>query len=256
MVATKWVYKKKYHVELSDIDFMKELKLSSLFNYFQDIASEAVENIGYGIITLEQKFGVAWILIRIRVDIFRNPLWNEDVFVETWHQESRNLEFERDFIVRDSKGSIIALAVSTWVIVDIKTKRIRKADLLGLNYPKNIKDRAIDCKLRKLKPFGQKEAVYKKVVGYSDIDLNGHINNSKYIDFAMDCFSIESHLGHRVKSLEINYINETLPGEIMVLNRDISALDSSLLYIEGVNEICNKVYFKSQIAIEPREIVI
>lgn len=248
----EWIYKKKYHIELSDVDFAKTLKLSALFNYFQDIASEAVENLGIGINTLEQKFGVAWILIRIRVDIVRNAVWNEDISIETWHQESRKLEFERDFIVRDSNGEIIASAVSSWVIVDIKTREIRKTDLLAFNYLQNIKERAIDCKLGKLKPFGQNEVVYKKVIGYSDIDFNGHINNSRYIDYVMDCFSIENHMNYGVKSIEINYINEALPGDIIVLNRDISALNSNLLYIEGVSEINNKILFKSQIEIESK----
>jgi acyl-ACP thioesterase len=47
----------------------------------------AVDNLGIGINTLEQKFSVAWILIRIRVDILRNPEWNEDITIETWPQE-------------------------------------------------------------------------------------------------------------------------------------------------------------------------
>lgn len=62
-------FKMKYHIDLRDVDFTKKLKLSTLFSYFQDIASMAAENIGFGIETLERKFGVAWILIRMRVDI-------------------------------------------------------------------------------------------------------------------------------------------------------------------------------------------
>jgi medium-chain acyl-[acyl-carrier-protein] hydrolase len=251
-METAWIFKKKYHIELSDVDFTKALRLSSLFNYFQDISSEAVENLGIGINTLERDFGVAWILIRVRTDIIRNPVWGEEITIETWHQESKKLEFERDYIVRDSNGNIIASAVSTWVIVDIKTREIRKTDLLSFNYPPNIKERAIDCKLGKLKPFGQKEVVYKKAIGYSDIDFNGHINNSKYIDYAMDCFSVENHMNYGVKSIEINYISEALPGDIIVLYRDISALNSNLLYIEGISEKYNKIIFKSQVKIEPK----
>jgi medium-chain acyl-[acyl-carrier-protein] hydrolase len=251
-METAWIYKKKYYIGLSDVDFTKALKLSTLFNYLQDISSEHVEKLGIGISTLERKYGVAWILIRARVDIVRNPVWGEEIFLETWHQESRKLDFERDFIVRDSNGNSIASAVSTWVIVDIKTREIRKTELLSFSYPPNIMERAIDCKLGKLKPFGQKEAVYKKAIGYSDIDFNGHINNSKYVDYALDCFSIENHISYGVKSIEINYISEALPGDIIVLYRDISALNSSLLFIEGISERYNKTIFKSQVEIEPK----
>jgi medium-chain acyl-[acyl-carrier-protein] hydrolase len=50
-----------------------------------------------------------------------------------------------------------------------------------------------------------------------------NINNSKYIDYAVDCFSIENHMDYGVKCIEINYICEVLPGDIIVLNRDISS---------------------------------
>jgi medium-chain acyl-[acyl-carrier-protein] hydrolase len=243
-----WVYKKNYHIGLSDVDFTKYLKLSTLFNYFQDVASEAVDNLGIGINELERKYNVSWILIRVRVDIIKNPAWNDVITIETWHQKSRKLDFERDFIVRNSNGNVIVKAVSTWVIVDINTREIRRTDFINFNdYPCSIRERPLDCRLGKIKPFGTPDAVYKKSIGYSDIDFNGHINNSKYVDYAMDCFSIENHKKYSMKSMEINYINEAIPGDIVVINKDISALNASLLYIEGIDEIKNHVIFRSQV---------
>jgi acyl-ACP thioesterase len=75
------VYQKKYHIESSDVDFTKKLKLSSLFGYFQEITSIHADNLGVGINTIEQK-GVGWALIRIRIDIIRNPVWNEEILIE------------------------------------------------------------------------------------------------------------------------------------------------------------------------------
>jgi acyl-ACP thioesterase len=246
------VYKNHYSIGLSDVDFMKKLKLSTLFGYFQDIASLAVENLGIGIDTLDQKFSVAWVLMRIRVDITRNPSWNEEITVETWPQQPKKLEFERDFLVRDAGGNIIIRAVSTWIIFDIQTRELRKSELIAVNYPPFSKERAIDCKLGKLKPFGQLDVAYKKVIGYSDVDLNGHLNNSRYIDFIMDCFPVENHKKYSVKSIEVNYINEAMPGETLVLYRDISAIDSNKIYIEGVNDNGDKTAFKTQVEISPR----
>lgn len=246
------LYKKNYNIELRDADFTKKLKLSSLFGFFQDIASMAVDNLGIGINTIEQKFGVTWMLIRIRVDIQRAPVWNEKVTIETWCQEPKKIEFERDFVVRDAEGNIIIKAVSTWIILDIKTRELRKSELIAIKYPIFIKDRAIDCKLGKLKAFGQLELAYKKVIGYSDVDFNGHLNNSKYIDFIMDCFNFESHKKYGVKNIEVSYINEALPGNSISFYKDISALNSNLIYIEGVNEQDNKVVFKAQVEIEAK----
>ena len=152
-------------------------------------------------------------------------------------------------MVRDAEGHIIIRAISNWVIFDIQTREIRKSELIAIHFPNINKEREIDCRLGKLKPCGPLEIAYKKVIGYSDIDFNGHLNNSKYIDFIMDCFSMERHKQYSVKAIEVTYINEALPGETLVLSMDVSALDSNQIYIEGVNDSGDKGVFKALIVV-------
>ncbi len=252
-METVSVYRKKYTVGINDVDFTKKLKLSALFGYFQDVASFAVENLHIGIDVLTSKFSVSWVLVRIRVDIDRIPSWNEEITVETWPQEPGKLEFERDYAVLDKEGQVIIRAVSSWVLFDIHTREPRRSDLIAFHFPPFIKDRAIECKLSKLKPPGEAEIAYKKVIGYSDVDLNGHINNSKYIDFIMDCFSVEKHRQYDVKTIEVNYVNEAMPGETLMMRRGISALEAGRIYIDGVNVNNEKTVFRAQLEIVAKE---
>ncbi len=246
------VYKKAYTVELRDSDFSKTIKLSALFGYFQDIASMAVEDLDAGITTLQERFGVTWVLIRIRADIERFPEWNEPITVETWPQEPKKLEFERDYIVRDSEGRVLIRAVSTWVLMDVATREIRRTDVIAIKYPAIFKERALQCRLGRLKPFGTPELAYKKVISYSDIDFNGHLNNTRYIDFIMDCFEWDKHKLYGVRSIELSYVSEALPGEGVVLYRDISAAGEGVIYIEGQKEKDNAILFTAQVTIAPR----
>lgn len=243
-------YINKFQIGLSDIDFTKRLKLSSLFSYFQDIASSHADEIGYGVDALEKNYGVTWVLLRIKVEIIRNPEWHEEIMIETWPQEPKKLEFERDFLVWDRDGNLIIRATSIWVLLDIKTREIRKSEIVKAKLPSVKVERAIDCKLGRIKPFDQSIFSYKKVIGYSDVDINGHLNNTKYIDFIMDCFSLEGHRQYMVKTIEVNYINEALPGETILLNKDISSLDSNQIYIEGTNEKDHKVIFRALVVIQ------
>jgi acyl-ACP thioesterase len=230
------VYKKKYHVGISDVDFTRKIKLSSLFNYFQDIASMAAEKLGYGIDILASKYNVIWALIRIKVDIIRDPVWNEDIFIETWPQAPKRFEYERDYIVRDKDGNIIINATSVWVIIDIESRQLKSSETVDIKYPSIKTERAIDERLRRLKATGNMQEAYKKVIGYSDIDINEHLNNSKYTDFIMDCFTIEDLKQCKVKSIEVNYVNETLPGETIILYKDTSTISTGIICIEGVKE--------------------
>ncbi len=246
---TNIIYKKDYHIGISDVDFVKKLKLSTLFTYFQDIASAAVDHLGIGINTLEQKHGVAWILTRIKVNIVRNPVWNENIIIETWPQEPKKFAFERDFIIKDKSENIIIRAISKWIILDIKTRKLKRNEEINIKYPDIIKERALDSKLKKLVAFGDKEIAYKRKIGYSDIDFNGHLNNSKYIDFIMDCFTIEEHQKYKVNEIEVTYINETLPGDCIILFKDTSAVNLNMIYVEGINEESGQAIFKAEIKI-------
>lgn len=243
------LHKKEYHIDWGDIDFKKELRLSTLFSYFQDVASVASEEIGFGIDRLEQEFGVAWVLMKIRVDLIRNPKLGERISIETWPQDPGRVEYGRDYIVRDDQNNVIIKAISTWVIMDIKERKIRRSNSVPIIYPSIEKRRAIDGKLAKLKAEGPLEVAYQKMIGYSDIDFNGHLNNSKYVDYIMDCFDVSEHEKYEMKSIVVHFTNEAMPGEVIELHKDTSAVEENILYIEGLNSKTEKVVFKSRLMI-------
>lgn len=245
-------YQSNIHVDLRDVDFSRELKLSTLFSYFQDVASLASEDLGWGIEQLATKFRVAWVLMRIRVEVVRMPKYNEEITIETWPHEPKRIEFERDFLVRDANGDILVRASSIWVLMDIDERRLKRNDSIGIQYPAVREERALNKKLGKLQGYGNLEKVYKKVIGYSDIDFNGHLNNSKFVDYAMDVFPFENHKRFEVKSVEMNFINEALPGDTIILYKDVSKSHENIIYIEGKNDDISKTFFKSQVEIMER----
>lgn len=249
------VYKKNFTVGMRDVDFAGRLKLSALFGYFQEIANLHSANLGIGLDTIMNKFGVTWALVRIRVEITRYPVMNEEILLETWPQQPKSLEFTRDFLVRDRDGNVIVRAVSIWAIIDIHTRKLKRSRLIAVNYPPLREERALDCRLGKLKHFGQPEMVYKRTIAYSDVDVNEHLNNTKYVDFIMDCFSLESHKAHMVKAIEFNYIHEALPGDTIILYKDVTALADGLVYIEGLNERDQRVAFQSLMEITHRSVL-
>ncbi len=244
------VFKKQYHVDYGDSDYYKQLKLSSLFNYFQDIASLHSEHLGIGINDIGQKHGVAWVMVRIMVEVIRMPNWNEDIMIETWPNEPKRLEFERDFVVKDAKGNILVKAISSWVIMDIQEREIRKTELISIEYPPFVLERAINKRMSKLRPEGTLDFVYDKKIGYSDIDINGHLNNSKYIDYITDCFSIEKHGKYSIESIQVSYISEALAGDTISFFKDTSALESGRIYVEGIDVQNKKTYFKACITVK------
>ena len=247
------LYKKNYKIESDHVDFKGRLKLSSLFIYFQDIAGLHAENLGLGMDFLHRKHNALWVLARMRVDMIRYPLWNEQITIDTWPNGPGKIEFTRNFIVKDEDKNILAKAVSTWVIIDVESRKLQKAKSVYTGYPSIIEERAINCKLGNLKSQGPLEIAYNRTVGYSDIDINRHLNNSKYIDFIMDCFTLKEHEEYSIKSIEINYSKEALPEDTISIYKDISQIHSNIIYIEGVNKRNGELSFKAQLSLETND---
>jgi acyl-ACP thioesterase len=244
------IFKKKYIVQPSETDFRRQLKLSSLFVYLQDMATEHAYNIGVGRDVLQKRYGIIWVLNRVKVEVLKYPTFKEEITIETWPEQPDKVQFNRNFLVHDKDGSIIAKAFSQWVVIDFSTRRLRRSSIIEEEFPKVDRERPIVCITDKIKPIGELKLSYKKTVGYSDIDINEHLNNAKYIDYIMDCFTLDAHKKYYISSIEIDYMHEALPGEIIQLYTDTAGVKDNLVYIEGINENTKLTTFKAQIVIE------
>lgn len=243
------IHRKKHTVQLSDVDFNKKLKLSTLFVYFQDLATEHSEMLGKGRDVL-QKDNLIWVIASARVDIERYPVWNEEILVETWPLQPDKVNFERDFIVYDENNDVIVRAVTNWVIIDINSRRLKRSKVINPEFPEADRERAIDCSLERINESGSLKEVYRKTVGYSDIDMNEHLNNSRYLDYIMDCFNMDEHKNYFTKSVEVNYIHEALPGDTIILKKGIDEANEGTVYVEGINESSSMAVFKSRLKIQ------
>jgi len=241
------IFRKKYTVHVSDIDFKRNLKLSSLFIYLQDMATEHAYNIGVGRDALQAKYGIIWVLNRAAVEIIRYPVFKEEIAIETWPEQPDKVQFNRNFLIYDKDENIIAKAFSQWVVIDYNTRKLRRSSIIEEEFPKVDRERPLTLSDDKIKPIGNLDLNYEKTVGYSDIDINEHLNNAKYIDYIMDCFSINLHKKYNISSIQIDYLHEALPGETIKLYTDTAGVKDNYAYIEGINENTSSTIFKARI---------
>lgn len=244
-------------LESSHVDFKRELRMIQAFMWFQDIAAAHAGNLGAGVTKLVTERNVAWIIMRMRVEVDRLPLLDEDIVIGSWPQATGPL-YERDYDVKSEDGESLLRAASVWIIMDLETRDIVKDFLVDYHEIEPIKDRALGIKLRQLKAPAGLVPVSEKRIGYSDLDYNGHTNNTKYIDYIYDCFDIAHHEKYRVSAIEVNYINEGHYGETIVMYMaDIPDpaphnAPAPAKYIEGRSSADDRVVFKAKIEFTPR----
>jgi medium-chain acyl-[acyl-carrier-protein] hydrolase len=201
---------KEYPVHVYETGPDGRLCLHSLFDYFQDIASDHAVKLGYGRDEL-MKLNHFWVLSRIYAEISAWPPWGENIIIKTWPRGTDRLFALRDFEARYPDGRPIALATSSWLIIDRDTKRIQRPDKnLSRNNSVTDIEKALPRNAVKLEPadsIDRKAHNFK--VRISDLDINLHTNNARYLKWVTDSYDLDFILNNVPLSAEINYLAES-----------------------------------------------
>lgn len=198
------------------IDRSDRLTLDAVFHLFQDAAISHADNLGVGREDMARSRHV-WILSRMSVRIDRRPRYGETITVRSWPRGAEKLFALRDYDIRDASDTPLVLARSGWLIVDMEKRRPLRPQSVMDTMPRNDGLDALPAGAAGLeeRPGLQKTGERKAV--YTDLDYNGHVNNVRYIQWMEDVLdpALLEQAGRM--RLDINYLNEILPGEIIEL---------------------------------------
>jgi acyl-ACP thioesterase len=197
-----------FQIQPQDVDFQFRVTMAAFANILLTTAGYNADDNGFGLRRLHE-MDCAWVLSRLAIEMKRFPEQYEKISVETWVEEVGRANTTRNFCIRDEKNEIIANACSVWVFFDMKTRRAK--DLLtldGIHGFANGEPGLIDKPIKIAAVEGTDYDGFK--VKYSDIDINGHVNSIRYVQWVSDCFSLNCYRKYAVSRFEINYMTEML----------------------------------------------
>lgn len=222
-------FEKEYKIPVYDTGPDGKLSLYSLFNYMQDIASEHAVRLKFGRDDL-MKANRFWVLSRIAADIFSWPEWEENIIVRTWPRGTDKIFAIRDYEVFYNDGRPIANGSSSWLVVDRTTKKIQRPDdmLTRFNSGLSVKN-SLGRNAGKLDTVSEKSKAGSPFkVNVSDLDVNLHTNNVKYIKWVTDTYDLDFTMNHVPVSIEVNYLAESVVGEEVILKSEVLHTSSFL----------------------------
>ena len=195
-----------------DCDLHGCWRAGAILEAMQETASEHCRRLGIGRDETDA-LGVAWVLSRTRVEFSRLPRLGETVSVETWPTARRHLFYPRMNLFRDGAGEAIGRAASLWVLIDIGTRRIVNHERVESSLPPN-RDREAPVGLPTTVRAPEAEPVVQALTPvYGDFDVNGHVNNTRYMDWCLNALGMEALREEAVVAFDVNYESEILPGE-------------------------------------------
>lgn len=204
----KW--SREYSVNVNDTDANNIVSASALLRFMQDAADRAMAEDKPSFDDLLEK-GLTFILSRLSLSSYSPIRAHDTIVVETWACESKGVQFDRCFrILRD--GVIMAEAVSVWALCGVNDRRLHRFSEIESHYRTDaMLELDLPTRLKIPDDVGLKLRG-ERIVEYADIDVNGHMNNTRYPDVLCG-FLDTSMKGNRVISLVLSFIGEAPLGE-------------------------------------------
>jgi len=180
IMNTKWI--STYHLDVFNVDHRGRANFISYFNLMQESALKHAHHLGFGSSDLLEK-NLLWVVTRFELHTYSEVEWDHDVVVETWSRGLIGPYAFRDFIIKKSNGDILGKASSSWIPIDVvKRKSVAlKAEDLDASTSNN-EDVGIEPRKILYKPTDD-ELLMSFGVRNSDLDINRHVNNTKYIQW-------------------------------------------------------------------------
>ncbi|MCL2041403.1 MAG: thioesterase [Bacteroidales bacterium] len=197
-----------FTIRLQDVDFQHKAPMAVIVDALLSAAIHNADDNGFGLSRLNE-MKATWTLIRLAVEMEAFPRQYDEITVDTWVEKVEQIMTTRNFVIRNRVGEVLGKASSHWVMIDVETRRIK--DLTSVE---GIRQYADDTPVLEEKPakLPHIEGVLKDSfkVKYSAIDVNGHVNSLRYIEWICNCFSLETHREKTIKRFDINYLHEIL----------------------------------------------
>lgn len=222
-------------VYFSQCTIDKKLSLNSILKMTSDAAVEDfnVRNMSRDNLTAK---GIAILVSRCSFKIHKYPVENQHVVLSTWEEKSEALQFVRAYEIRSESGEKLVSGLSTWLLVDLNNRKllpIKKFDEMGLRLPTELKTEheCLPCAKISLSPDAK--LLCERKICYSDLDANGHTNNSRYIAFAVDALPPE-YREKNFTDFRINFSKEAMVDETLQIYGDINDEEKKIV-VAGKN---------------------
>lgn len=235
------IFSQHFKISSFDLNPQGQARLTTMANFFQEIAYHHANELGLGYEAMKRMNHI-WALSRMRIRMHRYPVWNENIRIETWPSGAEKLFALRDFRVLDAEGREIGMASTAWLILDLETHRLIRPKELMEQFKMIIHDlQMFGSPLDKITYPGETSVLNQHKVLFSDLDIVGHVNNVKYMEWCIDAHTTEENAGRNIQEFEINFNHEALLGDSIT--------------IEGVESGPGEIYFRGRREVDGREII-
>ena len=209
-------YTQTYTICRHDGDHHGNAKPGALLRYGQQIATMHAEAAGLND-ELYAATHTAYVLAKLALHIDRTPRVDETLTVTTRPERCKRAVNKRITFFYDAAGQQVAVLDSRWVLIDTDKRLILRKhpeafnDCWAEDVPFELPMKMVKAAPEDCAPAGEYTATYSRC------DMNGHMNNTRYVDILCDALPWNVWDEGEVHDLKVYYHREVPRGASFAL---------------------------------------
>jgi medium-chain acyl-[acyl-carrier-protein] hydrolase len=225
MILDNGVFQEDYRTSFTHIGVQNVLTNKSFLLLMENLAGLHSSYCGFSFKDLAGEH-LTWIILGWKLKVLRRPKDEETVTIKTWARYFNKVFVLRDFKMYDDDGNLCAIATSKWCLINQDIGKIAPmpsniAEIYhGLN-AESVFD--IDDLPRIQVPESAPIAKENYRIRKFDLDLNKHVHNLNYLNFAYEVLPEDVFYGPEKNNVEITFRKELKYNQVI----------HSFLYKEG-----------------------
>jgi medium-chain acyl-[acyl-carrier-protein] hydrolase len=239
------IWSENYKIASYLVNLRGQAGLYAVLNLIQDVGWLHAMQLK---ISLGKKQG--WVFTRQKLVMTEWPAWNQTVSIRTW------LRFpdQGPFLLRDYELFLenrkIGECTSTFTVMDMQTRKLVLMD--WSQFPKVWReDGSLAHIPGKIAFSSEVEDLAQFQVRNSDLDMNNHVNNTKYSQWILDAIPLDIlRAGVNLEEYEVNFLAESKSGDTVTVQRtksDLSEGASSIRQFQGIRTTDGKPVFAARL---------
>ncbi|MBO5412002.1 MAG: hypothetical protein J6A38_02825 [Clostridia bacterium] len=211
----------RFTVKFCDADFKDDLKISTLLALLEEVACASAEELGFGYAFVKPK-GYAFMVTNIACEIYHLPVIGEKITLKTWPTPPSHVIFGREYQMLSESNEVLVNASSRWCLIDRKTEKLLQSKVLdNQDYSTYNQTKVLQNVRWKIPAFSKEEGElrFSITIANSEYDHNFHVNNTRYADYALNCFSVAELSKKKLEKFSISYVKQCKEGETLSFYR-------------------------------------
>ena len=217
-------YQMKMKIPFDMADMNGHIKLPDVILLSLQVSGMQSIELGVSDKTILEEYNLVWIITDYDIEVVRLPRFAEEITIETEALSYNRLFCYRRFTISDEAGQDLIHMMATFVLMDRDSRKVHAVEPEIVAPYQSEFDKKL---IRGPKYESLEEPISKDYhIRFYDLDMNGHVNNSKYLDWIFEVMGADFLTRYIPKKINLKYVKEVRPGGVITSAVERTGLES------------------------------